>query len=64
VLEITGFQRIRILPKEPVVHGLASAVRRALWIGMRGAIGWFYLISAGFRPDPIYTETMFAVAER
>ena len=62
VLLTAGFRKVRVYPKEPVVHTARSAVRWLLWQGLKQAIHVYYAISTGARESGIYTEVIYAVA--
>jgi 2-polyprenyl-3-methyl-5-hydroxy-6-metoxy-1,4-benzoquinol methylase len=64
VLRLAGFERIRVLPEGPRVHGLASAVRWALWQGI-AAMLWLYIaVETGQLQREIFTQDLIAVAHR
>ena len=63
VLESTGFHEVACSPCEPVVHGVRSGLRWALWRLLSLAIRLAQLIEAGHARG-YYTRNLIAVAER
>ena len=66
-LEMAGFRNVRVAGIGPVVHGVKSAVRFALWKLIEGGFRFIQTIEAG--PDGrelqrIFAGTIYAVAEK
>lgn len=58
-----GFARVDCFEDRPVVHGVLSAGRAALWPLARAVIRLFLAIETGsFEPDAIFSQNVLAVA--
>jgi 2-polyprenyl-3-methyl-5-hydroxy-6-metoxy-1,4-benzoquinol methylase len=62
VLRAAGFTDVVIRPKEPVVHGLASAVRFVLWKAIKQLIRLYFLVETCSPKSSVFTEVMYAKA--
>jgi 2-polyprenyl-3-methyl-5-hydroxy-6-metoxy-1,4-benzoquinol methylase len=64
VLRLAGFERIRVLPEGPRVHGPASAVRWTLWQGINALLRFYLAVETGQTRREIFTRNLIAVAHR
>lgn len=64
VLRATGFGGIEVYPLEPYVHGLPSAVRRLLWLGLKQLIRAYLLVEQGTAGSGVFTANLCAVAQK
>ncbi len=64
VLRLAGFERIRVLPEGPRVHGPASAVRWTLWQGINAVLRFSLAVETGQTRREIFTRNLIAVAHR
>ena len=64
VLRAAGFEVVGVFPKEPVPHGLKSAVRWVLWKVIKQFIKFYLLVETGSAGHGVYTQVMYAVAEK
>lgn len=62
LLRAAGFEHIEIHPDPPVVHGLASLLRRLIWSLGSAPIHLLYAAETG-SPSAVLTRNLFAVAE-
>jgi SAM-dependent methyltransferase len=60
----SGFARVRCYEDAPVVHGLKSAVRFALWKAVRSALRVYLAAETGYTGDVVLSQNLLAVAER
>jgi SAM-dependent methyltransferase len=66
VLQLAGFDEIRIVPMGPVAHGIKSAVRSVLWKGITACLRFVQTVEGG-PPDAlcsIYTAAILAAADK
>lgn len=63
VLLAAGFGEIEIRPQRPVVHGLFSAVRAALWWAIEIKLHIYLLIETG-SPRGIFTQNLLVCAKK
>jgi SAM-dependent methyltransferase len=65
-LQMAGFINIRVSGVGPVVHGVKSAVRFALWKLIEAGLRFVQTVEAGPGDDlrRIFTATIFAVADK
>jgi SAM-dependent methyltransferase len=65
-LEMAGFANVRVWGIGPVVHGVKSAVRFALWKLIEACLRFVQTVEAGPGDDlrRIFTTTIFAVADK
>ncbi len=65
-LQMAGFVNVRVSGVGPVVHGLKSAVRFALWKLIEACLRFVQIVEAGPSGDlcRIFTATIFAVADK
>jgi hypothetical protein len=60
-----GFRRVDCFEDAPVVHGAASAARRALWWGLRTALRFWTAVETGdLGAKSIFSQNLLAVAEK
>lgn len=64
VLRAVGFEVVGVFPKEPVVHGVKSAVRWALWKVIKQFIKFYLLVETGSAGHGVYTQVMYAVGRK
>lgn len=64
VLRVAGFERLDVLPKEPVAHGVVSATRLALWKVIRQLLSLYLLVETGSRGSGVFTQVMYAVGRK
>ncbi len=64
VLRATGFTGIEVHPLEPYVHGVPSAVRRLLWLGLKQLIRLYLLVEQGTAGSGVFTANLCAVARK
>ncbi len=65
VLLASGFKEVRSFEDKPIVHGLKSFVRRALWSGIRAALLVYLAAETGsFDRGTILTQNFLTVATR
>ncbi len=64
VLRAAGFTGIEIYPLEPYAHGLWSAGRRLLWLGVKQLIRLYLLVEQGTAGSGIFTANLCAVARK
>jgi SAM-dependent methyltransferase len=61
----SSFARVDCYEDGPVVHGAASAVRWLLWKGIRAGMRlWLAIETGDFGRDAIFTQNLFAIAEK
>ena len=56
-----GFARVRVLPMGPVVHGVASAIRKVLWKVWEPWLKLSFAIEAGWESGQVFTPNLIAV---
>lgn len=64
VLRATGFTGIEVYPLEPYAHGLPSAARRLLWLGLKQLIRLYLLVEQGTAGSGVFTANLCAVARK
>ena len=64
VLRLAGFERIRVLPEGPRVHGAISAARWMLWQGINAGLRLYLATETGQIQREIFTRNLIAVAHR
>ena len=64
ILQVVGFEDVRILPAEPVPHGVFSAIRWALWQGFKALIYFYNLVETSRPGSGVFTRGMIATAIR
>lgn len=64
VLRAAGFTGIDVYPLEPYVHGLPSAVRRLVWLGLKQLIRVYLLVEQGTGGSGVFTANLCAVARK
>jgi hypothetical protein len=55
---------VGVFSKEPVVHGIKSAVRWALWKVIKQFIEFYLLVETGSAGGGVYTQVMYAVGRK
>ena len=63
VLKTVGFKDVKFYPARPVVHGIKSLIRFALWKLIETAIGIYLLIETGSQKG-IFTQNMIVLAKK
>ncbi len=61
VASAAGFKRVEVYPTPPVVHGVKSALRFALWQIIELCLRFYRLVDAGSR-EGIFTQNVIAAA--
>jgi 2-polyprenyl-3-methyl-5-hydroxy-6-metoxy-1,4-benzoquinol methylase len=64
ILQVVGFEDVRILPTEPVPHGVFSAVRWVLWQGIKALIYLYNLVETSRRGSGVFTRNLLATGLR
>lgn len=64
ILQVVGFKDVRILPAEPVPHGVFSAIRWVLWKGFKAMIYFYNLVETSRPGSGVFTRGMIATAIR
>lgn len=64
VLRVAGFVEIQVLPLEPVVHGVASAIRWMLWKFIKQLIRVYWLAEQGTLGSGVFTSNLAAAARK
>jgi len=64
VLRVAHFTGVEVYPLEPYAHGLASAGRRFLWLGIKQLIRLYLLVEQGTAGSGVFTSNLCAVAEK
>lgn len=64
VLRVTGFKVVGVFAKEPVVHGVKSAVRWVLWKIIKQFIKLYLTVETGSAGYGVYTQVMYAVGRK
>ncbi len=64
VLRATGFVEIEVHALEPYVHGLRSAGRRVLWLGLKQLIRLYLLVEQGTAGSGIFTTNLCVLASK
>lgn len=64
ILQVTGFEGIRILPSEPVPHGVFSTIRWMLWKVFKVLIYCYNLAETSRPGSGVFTRGMIATATR
>jgi len=62
VLQIVGFEKVQILPTEPVPHGVFSTIRWVLWQGIKALIYFYNLVETSRPGSGVFTRGMIATA--
>ncbi|MEM2057463.1 MAG: class I SAM-dependent methyltransferase [Thermoproteota archaeon] len=62
ILQVVGFEKVEILPAEPVPHGWFSTVRWALWQILKMLIYFYNLVETSRPGSGVFTRTMIATA--
>lgn len=63
LMALSGFDEVRVLPCRPLVHGLASGLRLALWRGIELGLRIADASESG-RTDGIFTRNLVITARR
>jgi SAM-dependent methyltransferase len=66
VLQLAGFEEIRVFPMGPVAHGIKSAIRSVLWKGITAGLRFVQTVEGG-PPNAlcsIYSAAILAVADK
>lgn len=61
-LKLAGFESVVILPANPVVHGIASAVRSVIWQLCAALMRVALIAETGFTRGHVVTQNMLVVA--
>ena len=64
VLAATGFERIKVLPEGPRVHGLVSAARWAAWQVLRALVLLYLAVETGRLRGHLLTQNLIATARK
>jgi len=64
VLRAAGFAQIQVLPLEPYVHGVLSAVRWLLWQVVKSLIRLYSLVEQGAPGSGVFTANLCAVGQK
>jgi len=64
VLRACGFTGIEVYPLEPYAHGLVSAGRRILWLGVTQLIRFYLLVEQGTAGSGVFTANLCAIARK
>lgn len=65
LLMVCGFLRVRCYEDRPVIHGLKSAIRRALWSGIRLCWRFYLAVETGAaEKDCIFSQNFLTVADK
>jgi len=67
VLRAAGFEVVGVFPKEPVVHGVKSFVRWALWKIIKQFIRFYLLVETGSvysAGHGVYTQVMYVIGRK
>jgi cyclopropane fatty-acyl-phospholipid synthase-like methyltransferase len=62
LFEVVGFERVQLREREPVVHGIKSAIRSSLWKCIREISSLYLLVEQGNSGHKVFTQDMHAVA--
>lgn len=63
-LNAVGFEDIRVRPLPPVVHGLASAIRRVYWIVREPLLKVSFALECGWQGGQVFTANLIASARK
>lgn len=64
VLRLSGFNDIKIFPKEPYIHGIKSLFRWILWKTIKQLIKFYLLVETGEIGYGVYTQVIYVVGEK
>jgi predicted TPR repeat methyltransferase len=64
VLTASGFGRVEVLPLPPVVRGVASAMRAALWRVWEPLLKLSFAVESGWESGQVFTANLVAVAHK